>query len=57
MLIVGFQDGTIIDKEERKSLLGGKGTSLVEMSTDLALPVPPGFVITTQAFPQYIAEG
>lgn len=57
MLIVGFQDGTIIDKEERKSLLGGKGTSLVEMSTDLALPVPPGFVITTQAFHQYIEEG
>ena len=56
MLIVGFQDGTIIDKEERKSLLGGKGTSLVEMSTDLALPVPPGFVITTQAFHQYIDE-
>jgi pyruvate, orthophosphate dikinase len=30
-------------------LLGGKGANLVVMSTTLALPVPPGFIITTEA--------
>ncbi len=29
------------------SLLGGKGANLAQMST-LGLPVPPGFIITTQ---------
>jgi len=31
-----------------KKLLGGKGASLAQM-TQLGLPVPPGFIITTQA--------
>ena len=30
-----------------KNLLGGKGANLAEMSS-LGLPVPPGFIITTQ---------
>jgi len=31
-----------------KDLLGGKGANLCEM-TNLGLPVPPGFTITTEA--------
>ncbi|MGI5838622.1 MAG: pyruvate, phosphate dikinase [bacterium] len=39
-----------------KSLLGGKGAGLAEM-TSIGLPVPPGFTITTEACNQYIAGG
>ena len=41
---------------DMKDLLGGKGANLSEM-TNLGLPVPPGFVITTQACQVYLAEG
>ena len=37
-------------------LLGGKGSNLCEM-TRLGLPVPPGFVITTQVCRDYLAGG
>jgi len=39
-----------------KFLLGGKGYGLVEM-TSLGLPVPPGFVITTDVCKEYYANG
>jgi pyruvate,orthophosphate dikinase len=39
-----------------KDLLGGKGANLSEM-TNLGLPVPPGFVITTEACRAYLTEG
>jgi pyruvate,orthophosphate dikinase len=35
-------------KKELKDLLGGKGANLAEMS-NLKLPIPPGFTITTEA--------
>lgn len=35
-------------KAEMKGLLGGKGANLAEM-TNIGLPVPPGFIITTEA--------
>jgi pyruvate,orthophosphate dikinase len=38
-----------------KFLLGGKGYGLVEM-TSLGLPVPPGFVITTEVCKQYYTD-
>lgn len=41
-------------RDELSSLLGGKGANLAEM-TSLGLPVPPGFVITTQACKAYLA--
>jgi len=41
---------------EMKSLLGGKGANLSEM-TRIGLPVPPGFVITTEACNRYFAAG
>src|SRR4051795_8764123 len=39
-----------------KDLLGGKGANLAEM-TNMGLPVPHGFTITTQACLTYLAEG
>ncbi|NEC90384.1 pyruvate, phosphate dikinase [Streptomyces sp. SID12501] len=39
-----------------KDLLGGKGANLAEM-TNLGLPVPPGFTITTEACKTYLNSG
>ncbi len=39
-------------KADMKGLLGGKGAGLAEM-TNLGLPVPPGFTITTEACIEY----
>jgi pyruvate,orthophosphate dikinase len=41
---------------EMKDLLGGKGSGLAEMS-NLDLPVPPGFTITTEACRAYMDAG
>jgi pyruvate, orthophosphate dikinase len=41
---------------KNKQLLGGKGAGLCEM-TQIGLPVPPGFVITTQTCLQYFDGG
>jgi pyruvate, orthophosphate dikinase len=42
--------------KDLKDLLGGKGANLAEM-TNLGLPVPPGFVITTEACQAYLNHG
>ncbi|WP_420119770.1 PEP/pyruvate-binding domain-containing protein, partial [Micromonospora sp.] len=42
--------------KDLKDLLGGKGANLAEM-TNLGLPVPPGFTITTGACQAYLATG
>jgi pyruvate,orthophosphate dikinase len=42
--------------KDQKDLLGGKGANLAEM-TRLGLPVPPGFIITTEACRHYLATG
>ena len=39
-----------------RELLGGKGANLAEM-TNLGLPVPQGFTISTEACTQYYADG
>ncbi len=39
-----------------RELLGGKGANLAEM-TNLGLPVPPGFTVTTEACTRYYDEG
>ncbi len=46
--VYSFNEGS----KEMKSLLGGKGANLAEM-TKINLPVPPGFTITTQACNNY----
>ena len=43
-------------KGKAKSLLGGKGLNLAEM-TSIGLPVPPGFTITTEVCDQYYKSG
>jgi pyruvate,orthophosphate dikinase len=42
--------------KDLKDLLGGKGANLAEM-TNLGLPVPPGFIITTEACRAYLTTG
>ena len=39
-----------------RGLLGGKGANLAEM-TRLGLPVPPGFIITSEACVEYLHQG
>lgn len=43
-------------KADMKKLLGGKGANLTEM-TRMGLPVPPGFIITTEACNDYYRHG
>ncbi len=50
--VYGFNEGS----KEMKSLLGGKGSNLAEM-TNIGLPVPPGFTITTEACIRFYDEG
>ena len=50
--VYAFEEGS----KEQKFLLGGKGANLAEM-TNLGLPVPPGFTITTEACKAYMAAG
>jgi len=45
----GHADGAAIQKK----LLGGKGANLAEM-TNLGIPVPPGFTLTTDVCRQYL---
>ncbi|MDK1474318.1 pyruvate, phosphate dikinase [Streptomyces sp. 549] len=47
--VYAFSEGN----KELKDLLGGKGANLAEM-TNLGLPVPPGFTITTEACKVYL---
>ena len=46
--VYSFSEGS----KEMKSLLGGKGANLAEM-TKIGLPVPQGFTITTDACNDY----
>jgi pyruvate,orthophosphate dikinase len=50
--VYDFHEGN----KDLKDLLGGKGANLSEM-TNLGLPVPPGFVITTEACNVYLESG
>ena len=49
--IYAFEEGD----GKKKKLLGGKGANLCEM-TQIGLPVPPGFVITTDACLAYLEQ-
>ncbi len=55
-LALSFSDGARLDSTERTNLLGGKGASLARM-TELDLPVPPGFTLTTTACDQFLRRG
>jgi pyruvate,orthophosphate dikinase len=50
--VYAFSEGN----KDLKDLLGGKGANLAEM-TNLGLPVPPGFIITTESCRAYLQSG
>ena len=50
--VYDFSEGN----KDLKDLLGGKGANLAEM-TNLGIPVPPGFTITTEACTTYLTTG
>ncbi|GIF68628.1 pyruvate, phosphate dikinase [Asanoa ishikariensis] len=50
--VYGFSEGN----KDLRDLLGGKGANLAEM-TNIGLPVPPGFTITTEACRAYLDSG
>jgi pyruvate, orthophosphate dikinase len=51
-----FGDGAAEGRADMKDLLGGKGAGLAEMS-NLGLPVPPGFTITTEVCSYFYSHG
>jgi len=51
-----FGGGKAEGSKEMKNLLGGKGANLHEM-TNLGIPVPPGFTISTEACVHYFKTG
>jgi pyruvate,orthophosphate dikinase len=51
-----FGGGKAEGNKDMKNLLGGKGANLHEM-TNIGIPVPPGFTITTEACVYYFKNG
>ncbi|BAU91793.1 pyruvate phosphate dikinase [Methylorubrum populi] len=54
--VYSFGDGKAEGEASMRNLLGGKGANLAEMS-NLGLPVPPGFTITTEVCTYYYEHG
>src|ERR1700749_4608883 len=54
--VYSFGDGSAEGEAGMRNLLGGKGANLAEMS-NLGMPVPPGFTITTEVCTYYYAHG
>jgi pyruvate,orthophosphate dikinase len=54
--IYSFGGGSAEGDRNMKELLGGKGAGLAEMS-NIGIPVPPGFTITTEVCTEYYASG
>ncbi len=54
--VYSFGDGKAEGAADMRNLLGGKGANLAEMS-NLGLPVPPGFTITTEVCTYYYDNG
>jgi pyruvate,orthophosphate dikinase len=54
--VYAFGDGKAEGAAEMRDLLGGKGANLAEMS-NLGLPVPPGFTITTEVCTYFYDHG
>ncbi|WP_455479711.1 pyruvate, phosphate dikinase [Bartonella sp. B23] len=52
--VYSFGDGSAEGSAGKRNLLGGKGANLAEMS-NLGLPVPPGFTLTTEVCNFYYA--
>src|SRR5207249_10732175 len=54
--VYAFANGKAEGSSALRHLLGGKGCELAEM-TNLGVPVPPGFTITTEAWAAYSSGG
>ena len=54
--VYSFGAGKAEGRAEMRALLGGKGANLAEMS-NLGLPVPPGFTITTEVCTYFYRHG
>jgi pyruvate,orthophosphate dikinase len=54
-LVYYFGNGAAEGGREDKSLLGGKGANLAEM-TRIGIPVPPGFTLTTDVCRYYLRD-
>jgi pyruvate,orthophosphate dikinase len=54
--VYSFGAGKAEGRAEMKNLLGGKGANLAEMS-NLGIPVPPGFTVTTEVCTYYYSHG
>ncbi|HXH83085.1 MAG TPA: PEP/pyruvate-binding domain-containing protein, partial [Candidatus Tectomicrobia bacterium] len=54
--VYSFGRGKAEGSSLMRNLLGGKGCELAEM-TNLGIPVPPGFTVTTQAWAHYNRSG
>ena len=54
--VYAFGDGRAEGRADMRNLLGGKGANLAEMS-NLGLPVPPGFTITTEVCAWFYDKG
>ncbi|HUK08007.1 MAG TPA: pyruvate, phosphate dikinase [Stellaceae bacterium] len=54
--VYSFGGGSAEGRAEMRNLLGGKGAGLAEMS-NLGLPVPPGFTLTTDVCTHYYKSG
>ncbi|HJU88241.1 MAG TPA: pyruvate, phosphate dikinase [Gemmatimonadaceae bacterium] len=55
-LVFFFGNGKADGTKDMKSVLGGKGANLAEM-TNLGVPVPPGFTIATAVSSEYLKTG
>ena len=55
-MVYFFGGGKAQGNSRMKELLGGKGANLAEM-TNIGLPVPSGFTITTEVCDQYYKQG
>ena len=53
--VYSFGGGRAEGRADMRNLLGGKGANLAEMS-NLGLPVPPGFTITTEVCTYFYAH-
>ena len=55
--VFAFDHSHGLDLQEVAARIGGKAANLGVMATELGLPVPPGFAISTDACRQYLAKG
>ena len=56
-LVYAYDHHHDLPPEELTLLVGGKAANIVTMATELGLPVPPAFTITTAACNEFLAHG